>query len=139
MIPVHMGEMIFDLLLEDVEIISEDIPGWQVVNQGRLTVALDITISPEMKEKGLAREIVNRIQNIRKDKGFEVTDKINVIIEGPEEVILSVKNNFDYIRSEILANSLEIVNQINSEEAVSVEVDDNLSIKTIVNKYSNGE
>ena len=139
MIPVHMGEMIFDLLLEDVEIISEDIPGWQVVNQGRLTVALDITISPEMKEKGLAREIVNRIQNIRKDKGFEVTDKINVIIEGPEEVVLSVKNNFDYIRNEILANSLEIVNQINSEEAVSVEVDDNLSIKTIVNKYSNGE
>jgi hypothetical protein len=72
-------------------------------------------------------------------EAYVSTDKINVIIEGPEEVILSVKNNFDYIRSEILANSLEIVNQINSEEAVSVEVDDNLSIKTIVNKYSNGE
>ena len=128
----------FDLLAEDVEILSEDIPGWQVVNQGRLTVALDITISPALREKGLAREVINRIQNIRKDKGLEVTDRITVQIQAPEEVRQSVKNNLEYIRAEVLAETFELVDQLTRTDAISVEVDDELSILTAVNKYTNG-
>ena len=137
-LPLQFGDVMFDLLLSDVEIMSEDIPGWQVANQGRLTVALDITISDELKEKGLAREVINRIQNIRKDKGFEVTDRITVKMEAPDQVRRSIMNNFDYIRSEILATSFDLVDKLESVDAISVEVDENLIILTEVNKYSNG-
>jgi isoleucyl-tRNA synthetase len=64
--------------LTDVEIIAEDVPGWQVANLGKLTVALDVTITNELKQEGISRELINRIQNLRKGKGFEVTDRINV-------------------------------------------------------------
>jgi isoleucyl-tRNA synthetase len=134
----QIGGTEFELLAEDVEILSEDIPGWQVVNQGRLTVALDITISPALREKGLAREVINRIQNIRKDKGLEVTDRITVKIQAPEEVRQSVKNNLEYIRAEVLAETFELVDQLTGTDAISVEVDDELSILTAVNKYTNG-
>lgn len=137
-LPLKFGDVMFDLLLADVEVMSEDIPGWQVANQGRLTVALDITISDELKEKGLAREVINRIQNIRKDKGFEITDRITVKMEAPEQVRRSIVNNFDYIRSEILATTFELVDKLDSADAISVEVDENLNILTEVNKYSNG-
>jgi isoleucyl-tRNA synthetase len=137
-LPLKFGDVMFDLLLGDVEVMSEDIPGWQVANQGRLTVALDITISDELKEKGLAREVINRIQNIRKDKGFEITDRITVKMEAPDQVRRSIMNNFDYIRSEILATSFDLVDKLDSAEAISVEVDENLNILTEVNKYSNG-
>ncbi|HOS48202.1 MAG TPA: DUF5915 domain-containing protein, partial [Bacteroidia bacterium] len=100
--------------------------------------ALDITISDELKEKGLAREVINRIQNIRKDKGFEITDRITVKMEAPEQVRRSIVNNFDYIRSEILATSFDLVDKLDSADAISVEVDENLNILTEVNKYSNG-
>ena len=134
MLPLNLGAVIFDLLLEDVEILSEDIPGWQVANQGKLTVALDITLSDALKEKGLARELVNRIQNIRKDKGFEITDRINVKIKGSEEVQRSIKNNFDYIRSEILAIQLELVEQLEGSDVISLEMDEALQVLTSVNK-----
>ncbi|MBK9639366.1 MAG: isoleucine--tRNA ligase [Bacteroidetes bacterium] len=134
MLPLNLGAVIFDLLLEDVEILSEDIPGWQVANQGKLTVALDITLSDALKEKGLARELVNRIQNIRKDKGFEITDRINVKIKGPEEVQRSINNNFDYIRSEILAIQLELVEQLEGSDVISLEMDEALQVLTSVNK-----
>ncbi len=137
-LPLDMGAFIFDLMLEDVEILSEDIPGWQVANQGKITVALDINISDELREKGLARELVNRIQNIRKDKGFEVTDRITVKIQGPENIQRSIKNNFEYIRSEILATSLEIVDVLEGEDVIPVEVDEDLIVLTAVNKYVNG-
>ena len=133
-----MGEKPFDLDLSDVDILSEDIPGWQVASQGLLTVALDTTISPELKEKGIAREVINRIQNIRKDKGLEVTDRITVLIQGPEEIRRSVTNNLEYIRAEVLAARLELVDQLLSSDAIPVEVDDELSILTAVNKYING-
>jgi isoleucyl-tRNA synthetase len=133
-LPLNLGAVIFDLLLEDVEILSEDIPGWQVANQGKLTVALDITLSDALKEKGLARELVNRIQNIRKDKGFEITDRINVKIKGSEEVQRSIKNNFDYIRSEILAIQLELVEQLEGSDVISLEMDEALQVLTSVNK-----
>lgn len=132
---LRLGEVSFDLLLEDVEILSEDIPGWQVANQGRLTVALDITITDDLKDKGLARELVNRIQNIRKDKGFEITDRISVRIKGPESIHRSVKNNFDYIRTEILATELELVDHLEGSDVQPVEVDEELQVLTSVNKY----
>ena len=137
-LPVKLGEVIFDLLLEDVEVLSEDIPGWQVANQGRLTVALDVTLTDDLKDKGLARELVNRIQNIRKDKGFEVTDRISVMIKGPEAIQRSIKNNFDYIRSEILATQLEIVDQLDGSDVIPLDVDEEFQVLTSVNKYSNG-
>ena len=132
---LRLGEVSFDLLLEDVEILSEDIPGWQVANQGRLTVALDITITDDLKDKGLARELVNRIQNIRKDKGFEITDRISVRIKGPESIHRSVKNNFDYIRTEILATELELVDHLEGSDVQPLEVDEELQVLTTVNKY----
>lgn len=88
----------FDIPVEDVEIIAEDVPGWQVTNIGRLTVALDVTITEELKEEGIAREVINRIQNLRKDKGFEVTDKIKVLLEDNSLISKSVeKINYIFV------------------------------------------
>ena len=94
------------LSLEDVEISSQDIEGWLVANSNGITVALDITISPELKEEGIARELVNRIQNIRKDTGFEVTDKIKVHLQKNDTLETAVKANEDYIKSETLTEVL---------------------------------
>ncbi|MBW4359058.1 isoleucine--tRNA ligase [Flavobacterium taihuense] len=94
------------LSLEDVEISSQDIEGWLVANSNGITVALDITISPELKEEGIARELVNRIQNIRKDAGFEVTDKIKVHLQKNDTLETAVNANEDYIKSETLTESL---------------------------------
>jgi isoleucyl-tRNA synthetase len=94
------------LSLEDVEISSQDIEGWLVANSNGITVALDITISPELKEEGIARELVNRIQNIRKDTGFEVTDKIKVHLQKNGTLETAVKANEDYIKSETLTEVL---------------------------------
>ena len=134
MLPLHFGEVIFDLLLSDVEVLSEDIPGWQVANQGRLTVALDTTISESLKEKGLAREVINRVQNIRKDNGFEVTDRITVKMIAPEQLKASILNNFDYICSEILANEFQFTDNLTDSNSVTVEIDENLTATMIVNK-----
>ncbi|HSL87644.1 MAG TPA: class I tRNA ligase family protein, partial [Bacteroidales bacterium] len=90
----------------DVEIISEDIPGWQVANEGKLTVALDITVTDELKYEGIAREFVNRIQNIRKESGFDVTDNINVLIEDHELVRNAINRHAGYIGSQTLATSV---------------------------------
>src|SRR4030065_1796701 len=94
------------LTIDDVEIISEDIPGWQVANEGRLTVALDITVTDELRYEGIAREFVNRIQNIRKESGYDVTDKITVQIEDHEFVREAVKRHATYIGSQTLANAV---------------------------------
>jgi isoleucyl-tRNA synthetase len=112
---------------EDVEITSQDIEGWLVANANGITVALDITISEELKQEGIARELVNRIQNIRKDSGFEVTDKINVQVKrnGPLEV--AVLKNVDYIKSETLTNELVFVDEL--ENGAEIEFDE---IKTML-------
>lgn len=138
LLPLQMGEVVFDLLLGDVEILSEDIEGWEVASKGRLTVALDISITDDLRDKGIAREVVNRIQNIRKDKGLEVTDRIRVHIKGPDQLRRSINNNFDYIRSEILATELELVDQLDGVDSISVEVDEELQFVITVNKYHNG-
>jgi isoleucyl-tRNA synthetase len=94
------------LSLEEVEISSQDIEGWLVANSNGITVALDITISGELKQEGIARELVNRIQNIRKDSGFEVTDKIKVHLQKNSELENAVKANEAYIKSETLTETL---------------------------------
>jgi isoleucyl-tRNA synthetase len=107
---------------EDVEISSQDIEGWLVANSNGITVALDITISPELKEEGIARELVNRIQNIRKDSGFEVTDKIQVHLQSNTELEKAVKANENYIKSETLTDSL--VFEAIIENGLEIEFDD---------------
>ncbi|HTL80768.1 MAG TPA: isoleucine--tRNA ligase [Bacteroidia bacterium] len=114
----------------EVEILVDDLPGMIVAVDGRLTVALDIEITPELKEEGLARELVNRIQNIRKDKDFLVTDRIDVRIKSHDLLRSAVTNNFNYICSETLASSLEMVHTLPEKESIPVDVDD--EIKTLV-------
>ncbi len=109
---------------DDVEILSEDIPGWQVASEGKLTVALDITMTEKLREEGIAREFINRIQNIRKDKGFEVTDKIELKVQNHTSITTSILNNKDYICAEILATSLDFTDSLTAEDAVPVEVDE---------------
>lgn len=94
--------------LTDVEIISEDIPGWLVANEGRLTVALDVTITDDLRREGIARELVNRIQNIRKANCYEITDRIKVVISDVEQVRDAVKEYADYIATQVLADSVEM-------------------------------
>lgn len=111
----------YTILPEDVEIIAEDVPGWQVTNLGRLTVALDITISQELKEEGIAREVINRIQNLRKDLGFEVTDKIKVELQKDEIINGAVENNLSYICAEILATSLVMSDKLSDGTSIDIE------------------
>jgi isoleucyl-tRNA synthetase len=128
----------FEIVSEDVEVISEDIPGWQVNSEGKLTVALDVTITDELKNEGIARELVNRIQNLRKDKGFEVTDRIDVRIKDNGALAQSVQNNFDYICNEILASSFQLVQELSEAESVLLEVDDQIQVLTSINKTPHG-
>ncbi len=128
----------FEIVPEDVEIISEDIPGWEVNSSGKLTVALDVTLSDTLKEEGIARELVNRIQNIRKDKGFEVTDKISVRIQNKESIIKPVRNNLLYICNEILAESLNLVDDLDETNSTLIDVDDHIQVLTSINKFKNG-
>lgn len=106
---------------EDVDIIAEDVEGWQVANLGRLTVALDVHISAELKDEGMARELINRIQNLRKEKGFEVTDRINVTLSQNTEIQQAVDNNFSYICTEILADSLRFDSALANGDAIEID------------------
>jgi isoleucyl-tRNA synthetase len=121
------------IVLSDVEIISEDIPGWTVANKGALTVALDITITPELLDEGNARELVNRIQKIRKDNDFELTDRIQVKMAAAESLKSAIINYNDYICTEILADSVELVPEL--QDGVEIEVND-LTFNVLVNKKS---
>lgn len=131
------GEYVFDqiegkpvLTRSDVEIITEDIPGWVISNIDTLTVALDITITDNLKEEGIAREIINRIQNLRKDMDFEVTDKISVKILKKVEIILAIRNYLDYICTETLTTSFEVVDDLDHSSAKEIEIIDD--IKTLI-------
>ena len=98
--------------LSDVEVISEDIPGWLVANEGRLTVALDITVTEELRLEGLARELVNRIQNIRKSSGFDITDKITIAVLSSEDMDPAIRAYSSYIAGQVLAESIEIADVV---------------------------
>ena len=121
---------IITLQREDVEITSQDIEGWLVANEGKITVALDVTITEPLREEGIARELVNRIQNLRKDSGFEVTDRITVQIQNDQNIEQAINNNLDYIKTETLTDNLEIINQIdNGIEIAFDDVNTKLSIQ----------
>ena len=133
---LQVGGQQVEIALEDVEILSEDIPGWQVASEGRITVALDITITEELREEGIAREMINRIQNLRKESQFEVTDRIEVQIQDHAEIRSAIRNNKEYICAEILATSLEMVPQLDTVGAVDVEVDDLIQTRVLIRKHS---
>ena len=128
------GELRFELEgeeivinVDDVEIISEDIPGWQVTNMGNLTVALDVAITPELRQEGIARELINRIQNLRKEKNFDVTDQIIVDLQKHQEITEVIEKNISYICSEILARDFNVVDQIPKENRDFIELTDTIS------------
>ena len=123
-----------EVLLTDVEILTEDIPGWLISTSGQVTVALDITITEDLKNEGIARELVNRIQNIRKEKQFKVTDKIRVIIEKNNNLEAAVKKNYDYICAEILASSLDLTDIITEEHKIHVDLTEDLKTSIIIEK-----
>ncbi len=106
----------YDLSREDVLITSEDIPGWQVAQDGDITVALDTTLSEELKKEGLARELVNRIQNLRKDSDFNVIDRINVYIENNETLAGAMNDFSDYVKNEVLADRIAFKEDVDGEE-----------------------
>ena len=120
---LHIGDEAVELGLEDVEILSEDIPGWLVANEGRLTVALDINVTKELKEEGIARELINRIQNLRKESNFDVTDKITLVIGRHEEINEAVEHFSAYIASQVLADSVELT-KTRDDKARDVEIDE---------------
>jgi isoleucyl-tRNA synthetase len=124
------------ITLDDIEIISDDIPGLQVAVMGMLTVALDTTITPVLLEEGIARELINRIQNLRKDKNFEVTDKISVVLQGNDEINSAVQNNLLYICSETLAQSFNIVNTIEVPEKDVIELTDTLTVEILLQRVN---
>jgi isoleucyl-tRNA synthetase len=111
----------YSVTLEDVEIIAEDVAGWQVANLGNLTVALDVQITDDLKREGIARELINRIQNLRKDNGFEVTDRINVSLSQNSDLEKAVQNNLSYICTEILANSLVFKENLSSTDVIEID------------------
>ena len=120
---LNIGTESIDLSLEDVEILSEDIPGWLVANEGRLTVALDINVTKELKEEGIARELINRIQNLRKESNFDVTDKITLAIGRHKEINEAVENFSQYIASQVLAEHIELTDE-KDNKAKDIEIDD---------------
>ena len=118
--------------LDDVEITSQDIEGWLVANEGQLTVALDVTINDDLRKEGIARELVNRIQNLRKDSGFEVTDRIDVQLQNHPNIVGAVNANEAYIKSETLTNDLKIIDNLNN--GIEIEFDD-VSTKLFIKKH----
>jgi isoleucyl-tRNA synthetase len=118
--------------LDDVEITSQDIEGWLVANEGALTVALDVTITDDLKAEGIARELVNRIQNLRKDSGFDVTDRIDVMLQKDDKIISAVNTNIDYIKTETLTEELKIIDKINN--GIDIAFDD-VNTKLFIQKH----
>ena len=106
--------------MTDTDITSEDIPGWTVASKGKLTVALDITVTPELAAEGIAREFVNRIQKIRKDSGFELTDRILVQVMAPVSLTDALANFKTYICAEILADQLEFLSSLSQATAIDI-------------------
>ena len=122
-----------EIKIEDVDIIAEDIPGWSVANKDNLTVALDINLTAELQEEGNARELVNRIQRLRKDNGYEVTDRITVYIKEYEPFKSAIINYCDYICAEILADDIKIV--ANLDNGTEIEVND-VKLNILISKTS---
>jgi isoleucyl-tRNA synthetase len=132
--PVQVQGQEIILVLEDVEILSEDIPGWLVANEGRITVALDITVTEELREEGIARELVNRIQNLRKDSGFDVTDKIKLTIQRHYAINDAIEKHKAYIGAQTLAQEVILTDNCNDSAAIIVEIDDEITTQIAIEK-----
>ena len=135
------GQFTFDTLpgapvvtTEDVEISAEDVPGWQVANDGNMTVALDVTVTPELRNEGMARELVNRIQNIRKDSDFDITDKVRVELQDVPEVREAMKDFGGYLAEQVLANDVVLLENIQGDNVVELDID-GMKINARVTRY----
>ncbi len=131
-ISILVNQKNVNLSLEDVIISSQDIEGWLVASQNGLTVALDIMLTPELKNEGIARELINRIQNLRKDSGFEVTDRIEITLQEDEKLINAVKNNETYIKRETLTENLVFSPQLNHGTEIAF---DDIETKILIKKH----
>ena len=129
-----IADQAIEIRPEDVEINSEDVPGWLVSSMSGLTVALDVNISEKLKEEGIARDLVNKIQNLRKEKNFEVTDKIFLQIKSDSLIDSAINNNLDYICAETLATSLEIMPELSESKGELVEVNDEINAVITLDK-----
>ena len=109
-ISFHVDDDLISVDIDDVDIISEDIPGWLVSNDGNITVALEVELTPELRKEGLARELINRIQNMRKDTGLDITDRIVVTVSPCSETDEAIKDFSNYIMSQVLADNIIIAN-----------------------------
>jgi len=122
----------YELTLEDFEITAEDIPGWKVASDGQLTVALDLTLTDSLRAEGMARELVNRIQNIRKNRDFAVTDRITIQLEDHPAVRPAVTEFGDYIKAEVLADELTLVAKIDDGKGEKLELPDEVVVQVRV-------
>lgn len=111
----------YEITLNDVEISTKDIPGWTVTSDGKTTVALDLKMTDELKSEGIAREFINRIQNLRKEKDFELTDRISIILEENTPFLQQIKQNEEYISSEVLSNKIEIVSSLSNFNEIDID------------------
>ncbi len=121
----------YEITLDDVEISTKDIPGWTVTSDGKTTVALDLTLTDELKSEGIAREFINRVQNLRKDKDFELTDRINISLEENSPFLEDIKKNEEYISAEVLSNKIEIVSSLSNFNEIEI---DEVNFKVNVEK-----
>lgn len=118
--------------LDDVEISTKDIPGWTVASEGKITVALDLTVTEELKSEGIAREFINRIQNLRKEKDFDLTDRISIQLEGNSPFETEIMKNQQYISDEVLSNKIEIVNSLADFDRIEIdEIQFNVKVSKI--------
>jgi len=129
-----IADQAIEIRPEDVEINSEDVPGWLVSSMGGLTVALDVNISEKLKEEGIARDLVNKIQNLRKERNFEVTDKIFLQIQSDSLIDSAINNNLDYICAETLATSLEIMPKLSESKGELVEINHEINAVIILDR-----
>ena len=138
-VEINADGEILNITIDEVQILTEDIPGLLAANKGALTVALDTEVTPELKSEGIARELINKIQNIRKESGFEVTDKIEITIEANDMINSAVTKHEDYIKSQVLADKIIMKDSLNHEKDIAeeIEVDENLKINVIVKKSDN--
>ncbi|WP_430972688.1 isoleucine--tRNA ligase [Sunxiuqinia rutila] len=133
---LSLGDETINLSTDDVEILTEDIPGWLVATEGGLTIALDINLTDDLKQEGIAREFINKIQNLRKESNFEVTDRIEIIIEKHDFFNESVRNFKEYISAQTLADSLELIDNIGDTAFSRVEIDQDVDALIRLNKIS---
>jgi isoleucyl-tRNA synthetase len=133
-VEIEAGGQKISISKDDVEIQTEDIPGWTVATEGQMTIALDIDVTEELKQEGIAREFINKIQNLRKESGFQVTDRIKLTIQKHDELNEAVLNFKSYICAQTLAVDLQLVDELNDQKAKEVEIDKEVSVKIIVAK-----